>query len=74
MSRAILLSLGEGEVIAHCLKTKVGVSAIEGLMGGGARLVCRSTAGAETIRETLKKHLIQGEAVRERHRPATPLW
>src|SRR4051794_25307737 len=51
-----------------------GVSAIEGLVGGGVRLVCRSTAGAEIIRETLKKHLIQGEAVRERHRPPTPLW
>jgi hypothetical protein len=74
MSRAILLSLGEGQVIAHCLKVKVEVSAIEGLMGGGVRLVCRSTAGAEIIRETLKKHLIQGDAVRERHRPATPLW
>ena len=74
MSRAILLSLDEGEVIARCLKAKVGVSAIEGLVGGGVRLVCRSTAGAEIIRETLSKHVIHGEAVRERHRPATPLW
>jgi hypothetical protein len=74
MNRAILLSLGEGEVIAQCLKVNVGVSAIEGLVGGGVRLVCRSTAGAELIRETLKKHLIHGEALRERHRPRTPLW
>jgi hypothetical protein len=74
MSRAILLSLGEGEVVAHCLKAKVGVSAIEGLVGGGVRLVCRSSAGAEQVRKTLKQHLIKGEAVRERHRPATPLW
>jgi len=50
------------------------VSAIEGLVGGGVRLVCRSTAGAEIMRETLKKRLIQGEVVRERHRPPTPLW
>ena len=74
MSRAILLSLDEGQVIAQCLKAKVGVSAIEGLVGGGVRLVCRSTAGAEIMRETLKKRLIQGEVVRERHRPPTPLW
>ena len=74
MSRDILLSLGEGQVIAHCLTAKVGVSAIEGLVGGGVRLVCRSSAGAEIIREMLKKDLIHGEAVRERRRPATPLW
>lgn len=74
MSRAILLSLDEGQVIAQCLKAKVGVSAIEGLVGGGVRLVCRSSAGAEAIRATLKKHLIKGEAVRQRHRPRTPLW
>jgi len=74
MSRAILLTLSEGQVIAHCLKAKVAVSAIEGLVGGGARLVCRSVAGAATMRETLKKHLIQGNVVRVRHRPATPLW
>ena len=74
MSRAILLSLDEGQVIAHCLKAKVGVSAIEGLVGGGVRLVCRSSAGAEIIRDLLKKHLIKGEAVRQRHRPKTPLW
>ena len=74
MTRAILLSLNEGQVIAQCLKAKVGVSAIEGLVGGGVRLVCRSTVGAEIIRDTLKKHLIHGEAVRERHRPPTPLW
>jgi len=74
MSRAMLLSLDEGEVISQCLKAQVGVSAIEGLVGGGVRLVCRSTAGAEIIRETLKKHLIHSEAVRERHRPRTPLW
>jgi hypothetical protein len=74
MSRAILLTLDEGEVMAHCLKAKVGVSAIEGLVGGGVRLVCRSSAGAGIIRDKLKKHLIEGDAVRERHRPATPMW
>lgn len=74
MSRAILLSLNERQVIAQCLKAEVGVSVIEGLVGGGVRLVCRSLAGAEIMRETLKKHLIEGDAVRERHRPATPLW
>jgi hypothetical protein len=74
MSRAILLSLDEGEVIAHCLKAKVSVSAIEGLVGGGVRLVCRSSVGAELIRNMLKKHVIEGQAVREPYRPRTPLW
>jgi hypothetical protein len=74
VNRAILLSLDEGQVIAQCLKAKVGVSAIEGLVGGGVRLVCRSSAGAEIMRETLRKHLIEGNAVRERHRPRAPLW
>lgn len=74
MSRAILLSLDEGQAIAQCLSAKVGVSAIESLVGGGVRLVCRSSAGAEIMRDTLKKHVMQGDAVRERHRPTTPLW
>lgn len=74
MSRAILLSLDEGQVVAHCLKAKVGVSAIEGLVGGGVRLVCRSSAGAEIMRQALKKHVIEGEVVREPYRPKTPLW
>lgn len=74
MSRSILLVLDEGEVVAHCLKAKVRVSAIEGLVGGGVRLVCRSSEGAELMRKTLSTKLIKGEAVRERHRPRTPLW
>jgi hypothetical protein len=74
MSRAILLSLDEGAVIAQCLKAKVSVSAIEGLVGGGVRLVCRSSVGAELIRTTLKKHVIEGAAIREPYRPKTPLW
>jgi hypothetical protein len=74
MSRAILLSMSEGDVIGQCLKSKVGVSAIESLVGGGVRLVCRSGEGAELIRKTLRKHLIKGEAMRERYRPRTPLW
>ncbi len=74
MSRAILLSIGESEAIAHCRKANVGVSAIETLVGGGVRLVCMSGDGAQVIRKTLKKHVIEGEVVRQRHRPATPLW
>jgi len=33
-----------------------------------------SVRGAELIRAKLKKDLIEGEVVRERHRPPTPLW
>ena len=74
MSRVVLLALSEAEVVAHCAKADVGVSAIERLLGGGVRLVCSSSRGADTIREKLRCHLIEGVATRERHRPAKPLW
>jgi hypothetical protein len=75
MNRTVYVSLGEGEVIARCLKEKVAVSVIERLPGGGVRLVCMSSGGAERMRAVLKKQLLDGaQTLRERHRPATPLW
>lgn len=75
MSRTIFVSLGEGEVMARCLKEKVAVSVIERLPGGGVRLVCSSSVGAERMRAVLKKQLLEGaRTLRERHRPSTPLW
>ena len=74
MSRVILLSISESEAVATCLEAKVGVSAIERLISGGVRLVCMSSEGAEFIRKKLKAHVIEGQVVRERHRPAKPLW
>lgn len=75
MSRTIFLRLDEGQVVAECLKRKVGVSAIERLPAGGVRLVCMSVDGAEKIRRALKSKLLDDDhAARERHRPSTPLW
>ena len=74
MSRVVHLDLEEGVVVIRCLSEKVGVSAIERLPGGGVRLVCMSSDGAELIRKKLKSYLIAGEIERERHRPAKPLW
>ena len=74
MSRAVFLSLREGEVRARCVAEKVGLSAIEPLPGGGVRVVCKSVDGAEIIRRKLKSKLIDETATRERHRPAHPLW
>jgi hypothetical protein len=74
MSRVVQLSLDEGVVVIRCLSEKVGVSAIERLPGGGVRLVCMSSEGAELIRDKLRRYVIAGTATRERHRPATPLW
>ena len=75
MSRTVYLDIDEGEVIARCLKDKVGISAIERLPRGGVRLVCMSGDGAERIRKALKTRLIEEDgAARERHRPSTPLW
>ncbi len=42
MSRVINLSLDEGVVVIRCMSEHVGISAIEGLPGGGVRLVCAS--------------------------------
>jgi hypothetical protein len=74
MSRVVFLSLDEGAVVLRCRTEKVGVSAIERLPGGGVRLVCMSSTGADQIRRKLKSHVIKEGATRERHRPTTPLW
>jgi hypothetical protein len=75
VSRTLFLSLDEGKVVACCLKQKVGVSAIERLPGGGVRLVCMSSDGAQRIATALKRHLLdESDAVRDPHRPSTPLW
>jgi hypothetical protein len=69
VSRVVHLSLDEGVVVIRCLSEKVGISAIEGLPGGGVRLVCMSADGAELIRKKLKRYIMAGEPLRERHRP-----
>ncbi len=74
MTRVILLSMKEVDVIAKCKEGKVGVSAIERLASGGVRLVCMSSDGAMTMRKKLKAHIIDGEVVRERFRPIKPQW
>ena len=74
MSRALLIALDEGQVVAACLKESVGISAIERLVSGGVRLVCMSSDGAARMTRKLKPHLIDGVVTRERHRPKTPLW
>jgi hypothetical protein len=74
MTRTINLSMEEGDVIARCLKEKVGVSAIERIPAGGVRLVCKSVDGAQLIRTKLHSRVIAGPVARERHRPTKPLW
>ena len=74
MSRTLNVTLAQSDVIARCAAEKVGVSAIESLPTGGARLVCMSVDGAEHMRRKLKTHMIKGEVVRARHRPAKSLW
>jgi hypothetical protein len=74
MSRALLLALDEKQVTKECVAQNVGISAIETLTTGGVRLVCNSSNGAALMEKKLKKHLIQGEVTRERHRPVNPLW
>ena len=74
MSRVLHLKLEQGAVVTRCLSEQVGVSAIESLPGGGTRLVCKSSDGAETMRKKLKASLIKGDVTRARYRPTSPLW
>ena len=74
MSRALFLSLDEGQVVTRCLAEKVGISAIERLPGGGVRLVCKSGEGAGVIAVKLKRHLMADTVTREKFRPTSPLW
>ena len=68
MSRTLFLSIAEGEVLARCMKERVGLSSIERLPSGGVRLVCMSSGGAETMRSALKSKLIDPVS-REPFRP-----
>ncbi|HET7606924.1 MAG TPA: hypothetical protein VFK28_12760 [Sphingomicrobium sp.] len=74
MSRTLFLSMKEGDIVARCIKEKVGVSAVERLPNGGVRLVCMSSDGAQHIRTVLKSKLIDHEVERARHRPKGPMW
>jgi hypothetical protein len=68
------LAMSESEALAHCLASKVGVSAIETLPEGGVRLVCNSVDGAELMRRKFKRKIIGTERARAKHRPVQPLW
>ncbi len=74
MSRVVLLSMTEGDVVAKCRDSNIGVSTIERLTSGGVRLVCMSVDGAAAIRTKLKTKIIKGEVVRERRRPVRSHW
>jgi len=74
MSRVLLVALSPQQVEDRCRAENVGISALEQLATGGVRLVCMSRDGAARMTLALKRHLIEGEVTRERHRPRTPLW
>lgn len=74
MSRVLFVSLDEGDVVASCLASKVGISAIERLPDGGVRLVCMSSVGAAKMKRKLKSQLIPDTVTRQSHRPSSPLW
>jgi hypothetical protein len=64
MSRAMNLSLSEAEVQTACLKADIIISAIEPLPGTGTHVVCRTSEGADALREQFAKHLIPGKVKR----------
>lgn len=73
MTRTIFVDLVEASVVSRCLAEKVGISAIETLPEGGTRLVCMSTAGAESMRRKLKKNLITSVERQKRYPPGRPV-
>ena len=70
----LFVKLDEGDVVSRCLAAKVGISAIERLPGGGVRLVCMSSDGADAMRKKLKSQLMRTEATRQAFRPDAPTW
>lgn len=74
MSRVMNLSLSEAKVLEHCNNKGIGISAIEALPGGGVRLVCMSSVGADEVRRTFKSKLMASDSERTRFRPTRPLW
>jgi hypothetical protein len=74
MNRAINLAMSQDQVLAHCSASGISISALEGLPGGGVRLVCCSTAGADEVRDKLNGKVLSGDVKRASHRPSRPLW
>ena len=74
MSRVLFVKLDEGDVVSRCLAAKVGISAIERRPGGGVRLVCMSSDGADAMRKKLKSQLMRTEGTRQAFRPDAPTW
>ena len=68
------LAMSERDVLALCDAQKVRVSTVEPLPGGGVRLVCSSTSGADIVRRKAKSKLVAVEQARAKHRPTAPLW
>ena len=60
MTQPIDLALDEGVIVIRCLSENVGISAIDALPGGGARLICQTDEGAVLIRRKLKRYLMEG--------------
>jgi len=74
MSRVVLLDMSMQAATDECNKQNIGVSALEALPAGGARLVTMSSEGADRLRSKLKSKLLKGDVIRARHRPTRPLW
>lgn len=74
MSRVMFLSMPATKVTLKCEAQDVGISALEELPGGGVRLVCKSSEGADKMRRELKTHLLADDTLRQKFRPRTPLW
>jgi hypothetical protein len=58
------LSLAEADVVAHCDKQGVAISAIETLPSGGTHLVTVNSDGAAVMRRVLTNYLIEGRVRR----------
>lgn len=59
MSRAMNIRLSIDDVTRKCELADVSISAIEPLPSGDTHLVCTTGDGAETMRNKLKKHIVE---------------
>ena len=64
MSRAINLNVTEAEVTAMCARHNVAISAIEGLQGGGTRVVLNNIDDTAVIAKAFRSSIIAGTVTR----------
>ena len=64
MSRAININAAEADIVATCKKLGIGISMIEALQSGGARIVLKSAADTATLAKAYGSKILTGPVSR----------